>query len=261
MSEKSDSDADEGFLDGDIVDNIFNQKDSNAHLEMDFESATKYVRGMAGSAKQEDLLFFYGRYKQATVGPCDAPKPSFYQITEKSKWNAWNELGNKSRVEAQLEYIQKLSELEPEWLQTKISEPGERGWVSVSLPTRDLVAAGEETVWDDVQSGNFEKLKLLAGPLTQYRDENGLTLLHWATDRGHLEIVKMLLDRESELLNLQENDGQTCLHYAASNEHQEIVNYLLSRGADAEVCDNDGLKACNDDTDPVIAQLFRLKVE
>ena len=52
---------------------------------------------MAGSANQEDLLFFYGRYKQATVGPCDAPKPSFYQMKEKSKWNAWNELGNKSR--------------------------------------------------------------------------------------------------------------------------------------------------------------------
>ena len=64
MSEESDND--EGFLDGDIVDNIFNQKDANAHLEMDFESATKYVRGLAGSAKQEDLLYFYGRYKQVT---------------------------------------------------------------------------------------------------------------------------------------------------------------------------------------------------
>ena len=64
MSDESDND--EGFLDGDIVDNIFNQKDANAHLEMDFESATKYVRGLAGSAKQEDLLYFYGRYKQVT---------------------------------------------------------------------------------------------------------------------------------------------------------------------------------------------------
>ena len=58
---------------------------------------THDFRGMAGSANQEDLLFFYGRYKQATVGPCDAPKPSFFQMKEKSKWNAWNELGNKSR--------------------------------------------------------------------------------------------------------------------------------------------------------------------
>jgi len=261
MSENSDSEADEGFLDGDIVDNIFNQKDSNAHLEMDFESATKYVRGMAGSANQEDLLFFYGRYKQATVGPCDAPKPSFYQMKEKSKWNAWNELGNKSRVDAQLEYIQRLSELAPEWQQTKISEPGERGWVSVSLPSRDQESAVEKNMWDYVQAGNISMLKMLAEPLTQYRDENGLTLLHWATDRGHLDVVKMLLDRDSELLNLQENDGQTSLHYAASNEHQDIVKYLLSKGADAEICDNEGLKACNDDTDPVIVELFRLKVE
>merc|ERR1719342_726014 len=171
------------ILDGDIVDNIFNQKDSNAHLEMDFESATKYVRGMAGSANQEDLLFFYARYKQATVGPCDAPKPSFYQMKEKSKWNAWNELGNKSRVEAQLEYIQRLSELAPEWQQTKISEPGERGWVSVSLPSRVQESAVEKNMWDYVQSGNISMLKMLAEPLTQYRDENGLTLLHWATDR------------------------------------------------------------------------------
>ena len=30
-------DSDEGFLEGDIVDNIFNVKGANAHLEMDFE--------------------------------------------------------------------------------------------------------------------------------------------------------------------------------------------------------------------------------
>ena len=93
---------DEGFLEGEIVDNIFNQKGANAHLEMDFELATKYVRGLAGTASQEDLLYFYARYKQATVGKCDAPKPSFYQLKEKSKWNAWNELGDKSRKAVKL---------------------------------------------------------------------------------------------------------------------------------------------------------------
>ena len=34
-------DSDEGFLEGDIVDNIFNVKGANAHLEMDFELATR----------------------------------------------------------------------------------------------------------------------------------------------------------------------------------------------------------------------------
>ena len=97
MSDVSDTDNDEGFLDGEIVDNIFNVKGASAHLELDFEQATKYVRGLAGSAKQEDLLYFYARYKQATVGRCNVQKPSFYQLTEKAKWNAWNDLGDKSR--------------------------------------------------------------------------------------------------------------------------------------------------------------------
>ena len=60
----SENDNDEGFLEGEIVDNIFNVKGASAHLEMDFELATKYVRGLAGSARQEDLLYFYARYSQ-----------------------------------------------------------------------------------------------------------------------------------------------------------------------------------------------------
>ena len=43
------------------MDNIFNVKGASAHLEMNFEQATKYVRGLAGTAKQEDLLYFYAR--------------------------------------------------------------------------------------------------------------------------------------------------------------------------------------------------------
>ena len=98
MSEEDTSDG-ENILEDDMVDNIFNVKGANAHLELDFEQATKYVRGLAGSANQEDLLYFYARYKQVTVGRCNAPKPSFYQLKEKSKWNAWNDLGDKSRCE------------------------------------------------------------------------------------------------------------------------------------------------------------------
>ena len=97
MSDDSFSDEGEDILEGDIVDNIFNVKGANAHLEIDFEQATKYVRGLAGSAQQEDLLYFYARFKQVTVGQCNVPKPSFYQLKEKSKWNAWNDLGDKSR--------------------------------------------------------------------------------------------------------------------------------------------------------------------
>jgi len=257
-----DSDNDEGFLEGDIVDNIFNVKGASAHLELDFEQATKYVRGLAGSARQEDLLYFYARYKQATVGPCNVEKPSFYQLTEKAKWNAWNDLGNKSRTDAQLEYIQRLTELEPEFSQSEIAEPGDRGWVSVSCPAREQEEArGEQTVWDHVQEGDIERLRALSDPDTRVRDPEGLTLLHWATDRGHEDIVTMLVDRDPDLINMQDNEGQTALHYGASCAHPAIVRLLLRAGADPEIADNDGLRPCNEETEEEIVKLFREKRE
>ena len=71
----------------------------------------------------------------------------------------------------------------------------------------------------------------------------------------------MLLDREPALLNTQEEDGQTALHYAAFNGHSDLVKLLIDRGADSSIVDNDGNTACNEETDPVIAQLFRLKLD
>ena len=81
------------------------------------------------------------------------------------------------------------------------------------------------------------------------------------TFRGHIEIVKMLVQKDSDLLNIQDEDGQTALHYGASCSHVDIVKYLLEAGADPSICDSDGQPPCNEDTEAVVAQLFRLKVE
>ena len=254
-------DSDEGFLEGDIVDNIFNVKGANAHLEMDFELATKYVRGLAASASQEDLLFFYGRYKQVTEGPCNVPKPSFYQLKEKSKWAAWQEVGERSRTDCQLEYIQRLTELAPGWKGEEVGEAGGPGWVSVSSLARPEVEQGQETVWDQVKEGRLERLREVQPPLSHLLDDDGLTLLHWATDRGHTDIVSLLLEKDKDLLDLQDNEGQTALHYGASCGHSEIVRILLSHGANTGLCDSEGLKPCNADTEPLIQELFRLKLD
>jgi len=253
--------SDSEFLEGDIVDNIFGQKDTNAHLEMDFAAATKFVRGLAATAKQEDLLYFYARYKQATVGLCNTPKPSFYQLTEKSKWNAWNELGEMGRVEAQLQYIQRLTEIEPTWLEKDATDPTE-GWVSVSSPLKEApLTPGTETVWDLVKEGCVESLTQLPLNLTSFTDQDGLTLLHWAADRGHTEVVRLLLNRDKDLLDMQDMDGQTALHYAASCGHQELVAVLIEFGADIEIKDNDGFTPCNEDTDSEIKNMFKTKAE
>eukprot|EP00092_Neocalanus_flemingeri_P013663 GFUD01014736.1.p1 GENE.GFUD01014736.1~~GFUD01014736.1.p1 ORF type:complete len:255 (-),score=67.80 GFUD01014736.1:755-1519(-) len=251
--------SDSEFLEGDIVDNMFGMKGTSAHLEMDFLAATKFVRGLAGTAKHEDLLYFYARYKQASVGKCNTTKPSFYQLTEKSKWSAWTDLGEMGRVEAQLQYIQRLTELEPNWQELEANEPTE-GWVSVSSPLREpALSPGEETIWDYVKEGRAEPLNQLPLPLTTMIDQDGLTLLHWASDRGHTDIARLLLNRDKDLLDMQDSDGQTALHYAASCGHKELVIMLLEFGADMGVLDSDGVSPCNADTDSEIRALFRGK--
>ena len=45
---------------------------------------------------------------KAKEGPCSTPKPSFYQLTEKSKWQAWTDLRDLPIEEAKIQYIERL---------------------------------------------------------------------------------------------------------------------------------------------------------
>jgi acyl-CoA-binding protein/predicted nucleic acid-binding Zn ribbon protein len=60
------------------------------------------------SPSNEQKLRFYGLYKQAIVGSCNIPKPPFYDVVARAKWDAWNELKDYSEVEAKEEYIDEL---------------------------------------------------------------------------------------------------------------------------------------------------------
>lgn len=44
-------------------------------------------------------------------------------------------------------------------------------------------------------------------------DEDGLTPLHWACDRGHLALVEALLKRFPDRINVTDPAQQTPLHY------------------------------------------------
>ena len=61
-------------------------------------------------------------------------------------------------------------------------------------------------------------------------DCTGTTALSWAAQRGHEEVVKMLLERED--INPDQPDidgGRTALSWAAENGHEGIVKMLLER--------------------------------
>ena len=54
---------------------------------------------------------FYGLYKQATEGPCNVKKPSFWQVIPLAKYEAWKSLGNMDKEEAMRLYVEELKKV------------------------------------------------------------------------------------------------------------------------------------------------------
>jgi acyl-CoA-binding protein len=90
---------------------------SSASTDDTFDAATTYVGSLAahGDVSEDDLLKFYGLYKQATEGPCQTAKPAFFDLKGRTKWAAWKNVGDISPEEAQSGYIDLLTNLKPDW--------------------------------------------------------------------------------------------------------------------------------------------------
>ena len=55
---------------------------------------------MTARAPAHGRLLFDALGKQATIGPCNEPRPSMFDPVAKARYNAWKQLGNLSRIEA-----------------------------------------------------------------------------------------------------------------------------------------------------------------
>ncbi|XP_028329008.1 acyl-CoA-binding domain-containing protein 5A-like isoform X2 [Gouania willdenowi] len=82
-------------------------------LEEKFTAAVTVIQSLPEEGpfqpSDEMLLMFYGYYKQATVGPCNIPRPNgFWDTRDKAKWDAWSSLRNMSKEEAMRSYIEDI---------------------------------------------------------------------------------------------------------------------------------------------------------
>ncbi|KAF9065088.1 acyl-CoA-binding protein [Rhodocollybia butyracea] len=80
-----------------------------------FDVAVKIVTGLPkdGPVKpsQDDQLFFYKHYKQATIGDVNTARPGMLDFVGKAKWDAWNEIKGMKKEEAQKAYVVRLKEV------------------------------------------------------------------------------------------------------------------------------------------------------
>src|SRR4051812_14813723 len=70
-----------------------------------FDEAAKYLTRSTLKLTNDQKLTFYALFKQATIGPCNTPKPSILSMYDRTKWNAWNDLGKLSKDEAIVRYV------------------------------------------------------------------------------------------------------------------------------------------------------------
>lgn len=81
-------------------------------VEKQFESAVSIIKNLPKDGpyqpSNEMMLKFYGYYKQATLGPCNDPKPSFWDVIRRAKYDAWHKLGDMSSEQAMMSYVEEL---------------------------------------------------------------------------------------------------------------------------------------------------------
>jgi ankyrin repeat protein len=61
-------------------------------------------------------------------------------------------------------------------------------------------------------------------------DNGGATPLHYAADRGHQDVVELLLTSKAEV-NARDSSGDTPLKRAAYMGHRDVAALLLASGA------------------------------
>lgn len=219
----------------------FNSK----YIAAQFDKAVSFITG-TNLSDVEVQLKLYGFYKQALVGKCNLPKPPIYDLKGRKKWYAWSEMGSMSTEEAMAGYIDLVIAINPKFQEEKTG-----GWVTVSTFFNDEqpLSESEKTISDWVKEGDLEKIKQFSGNIN-VNDTMGMAPIHWASDRGDLDILKFLIEDCSADINFQDGTGQTALHYAVSCSHEEVCQYLVGKGAKINIQDEDGttaLEMCSDE--------------
>jgi ankyrin repeat protein/Tol biopolymer transport system component len=71
------------------------------------------------------------------------------------------------------------------------------------------------------------------------RNSNGGNIIHLAAEGGSVDIIKALIQDESEI-NKPDRYGWTPLHYAAYNDRKDAVSFLIDNGASTNASDYSG---------------------
>ncbi|XKL63998.1 hypothetical protein PGB90_006362 [Kerria lacca] len=231
---------------------------SYSEIERNFLKACQYVQNNHSLLSSNLISDLYKFYKQAVCGKCNVPKPSKFNFNAYNKWKLWSKLGNMSEIEAMQNYVQLLNNRIINWEEDVDSQLNNNSWVVVSsLSAEEDIPESTKDIYDWVKEGQLNKIKSSTEKFSvDIHDNQGMTLLHWAADRGHLNVVQYLVVDMKADMNCCDEENQTPLHYAAACGHLEVCKFLIDFGADVNALDNNNLSPKDIAEDLVVKQLL-----
>jgi diazepam-binding inhibitor (GABA receptor modulating acyl-CoA-binding protein) len=82
---------------------------SNLITELIAQSKNKQDNSL--NIDDDMILDLYAHYKQATIGDCNIQQPSFLNVKEYAKYNAWMKLKDQNVEESMKKYIKKVEKI------------------------------------------------------------------------------------------------------------------------------------------------------
>ena len=80
-----------------------------------FDQAVQLVKALPqkGSFQPSyaEAAKIYSFFKQAKFGPCNIPRPGFWDYINRAKWDAWTALGDLSKTQAMLNYVDEIKNI------------------------------------------------------------------------------------------------------------------------------------------------------
>ncbi|KAI0639688.1 ankyrin [Trametes polyzona] len=210
-----------------------------------FRDAAAYLSNASAlsAVSNATKLELYAIFKYLTVSPTpNTPKPSIFDFTGKAKWDAWQSAGQtyKDRpADAEARYLEIARSLGWEEGAQPESGPESEG---------EGADDGDEDIWDsetEAKKHSAEKSGMGRVMSTQMaKDEGSESAVSNLAIAGDAQGLVTYLEKHREVdVNAKDENGYTALHLAADRGHTEVVRVLLERGADREIKDQDGFTA------------------